>query len=312
MGINKQIVIFGFGAQGKAQTLNLRDSGLNVGVCLSPESKRIKEVEASELPLFTNFKEAATQAKVASLLVSDCAQPQIYSDHLARGLPKNAALIFAHGFAIHYKQIIPRPDLDVILVAPLAQGEIVRSDYKTGCGVPCVIAIAQDATGEAKKIATSYARAISPAGKLIESTFAEEVESDIFVEQALLCGGMPELVRASFEALVKAGYNEDIAYFCCLKELRPIVNLMDAHSIAGMRAQISDTALYGALTRGRRIIDEHVRANLDSILHEIRSGQFAKEIIDNPEQTKKTITDGVAIDKSHLIESLHTKLSKKG
>jgi len=268
----------GFGAQGRAQALNLRDSGLDVGILLRPESPRLPSAKALGFEPMTDPAEAARQAQTAAILLPDSEQPRFYKEVLEPNLPEGAAVAFAHGFCVHYGRIKPRPDLDVIMAAPLAHGDLMRSEYEAGGSVPCVIAVAQDATGRARQRLGDYARAICRRGPFIESTFAEEVETDLFAEQAVLCGGVPELVRAAFDTLVQAGYDERIAYVSCLRELRAIVDLMLEGAIDGMRSRISDTARYGAITRGPRIIGENVRAELKRVLDEIRSGEFAEEM----------------------------------
>lgn len=298
MSSNNSAVIFGFGSQGSAQAKNLRDSGWDVTVCLRPGGRHIEDANKSGIKLILDAKQAVSNAKLVAILINDSSQKALYNEALEKNLPKNAALIFAHGFAIHYEKIVPRGDLDIILVAPLAHGATVRSDYKTGRGTACLVAVAQNATGRAKEIALSYAKGISPTGSFIESSFAEEVESDLFVEQAVLCGGMPELVRAAFDVLVKRGVNPDIAYHSCLKELRAIISLMDDYGIAGMRDRISATARFGAITRGKRIVDAHVKATLESIFDEIKSGKFALDLDKNRE---------VKNDENHLIERVHKK-----
>lgn len=298
---HEKIVVFGFGSQGKAQALNLKDSGMDVTVALRPTSRLIPDVKKSGVPFVTDLRRAARMADTAVLLIPDGKQPRLYKNILKNNLPKGSALVFAHGFAIHYQRIVPRSDLDVILVAPLAHANAVRENYK-GNGVPLLVAIAQDATGRALKRAATYARAISPKGKIIRTSFREEVETDLFAEQAVLCGGLPELVRVAFDTLVSAGYNRDIAYFSCLRELKPIVDIIDAHGIAGLRRRISDTARYGALTRGPRIVRDPVRDEMKKILDEIRSGQFADELV-GPSSLMKDKTA------SHPIETLHKKHS---
>jgi len=302
-----EVVIFGYGAQGSAQALNLRDSGRGVSVCLRQQSPRTADVREAGIPLISDPVEAAGRARTSAILLPDGIQSYFYKEFLEKNLPEGAAIIFAHGLSIHYKLITPRPDLDVLLVAPLGHAEAVRGNYLKGGGVPCVIAVAQDASGEALGRAHDYARGISKAGPFIDSTFAEEVETDLFAEQALLCGGLPELIRASFETLTKAGYNADIAYFSCLKELRPIVKILDRLCITGLRENISDTARFGAITRGPRIIDEHTRAGLEKILAEIRSGKFMKEFIAECSDDQKTSTLEMKNDRSHPIEKIHRR-----
>lgn len=300
------IVVFGFGAQGGAQARNIHDSGRSVSVCLPEGSPRIQEVREAGLPLLTDATRAAREATVASLLIPDREQPAFYREVLDLHLPKGALLVFAHGFNIHYRQIVPRPDLDVVLAAPMAQGATVRSAYSAG-GVPCLIAVAKDATGRARDRAHGYARAISRQGPLIDTTFKEEVETDLFAEQAVLCGGMPELVRAAFETLVEKGYSADIAYFCCLRELKAIVDVVDRHGIAGLYERISDTARYGALTRGPRVIDDHVREGMRSALDEIRSGAFARELIEEHASGGRKMEEALKRVQGHRIEELHRR-----
>jgi ketol-acid reductoisomerase len=303
----QQTVIFGYGVQGAAQAANLEASSTRATVWVRPESTHISEIHQAGLPYLTDVEEAAKRATIAVILIPDAAQPDFYRDSLAPHLPVGAALIFAHGFAIHTRQIAARPDLDVVLVAPLAHGEMLQRDFVERGGVPCVLATAQDATGRARERACAYATAIAGRGPFIDSTFAEEVESDLFAEQAVLCGGMPELVRAAFETLVSEGVNEEIAYCSCLAELRALANLMEKHGIAGMRDRVSDTARYGAITRGPRVIDGHVRDELHRIFTEIRSGDFAREWIAEQGRGSKDLAKAMQLDHRHAIESLHRK-----
>lgn len=302
----EKIVVFGFGSQGSAQAQNLRDSGRDVSVFVRPKSPRIADVKRAKIPAIADARRAAQIADIAVMLMPDGEQPKFYSSVLEKYLRPGAAIIFAHGFAIHYKGIVPRPDIDVILVAPLAHALAVRSSFKSG-GVPLLIAVDKNFTGSARKRANAYAKAISPKGPFIKTTFAEEVETDLFAEQALLCGGMPELVRAAFETLVNAGYNRDIAYFCCLRELKPIIEIMDKHGIDGLRQRISDTARYGALTRGPRVVAGAVRREMKKILDEIRSGKFAEELIGG----KSVMKDKSKYDRTHEIERAHKRLTRR-
>lgn len=304
-------VVFGFGAQGRAQALNLRDSGVPVSVCIRERSPRAGAVRDAGIHLIHDPAEAARMARNAVLLIPDSAQPRFYEEHLHENLPEGAALIFAHGFAVHYGRIRPRRDLDVILAAPLAHADSLRSDFEGGRAVPCVLAVSQDATGTAWERVERYARAIAGVNSHIRSTFAEEVETDLFTEQAVLCGGVPELMRAAFDTLVERGYNPDIAYISCLKELKPIVDLIWRDSIAGMRSQISDTARYGSITRGPRIIDEGVREELKKILGEIRSGDFADELFEDERSGFARLGDAMEKESGHAIEGVHRKCSTK-
>ncbi|HPQ82024.1 MAG TPA: ketol-acid reductoisomerase [bacterium] len=298
----EKTTIFGFGAQGEAQALNLKDSGRFVSVFLRPESPRVLKAKNAGMSLSTDPRLAATESDVAALLLPDGSQPTFYREVLEKSLPKGAMLVFAHGFAIHYEKIVPRPDLDVALVAPMAQGATVRSDFLAGGGVPMLIAVAQDATGKARERAMHYARGISRGGPFIETSFAEEVETDLFAEQAVLCGGMPELVKAAFDTLAEGGANPLIAYLCCLKELRAIVSLMDEHGIAGMRDRISDTALYGALTRGPIIVGKKTREELRRVLKEIRSGSFAEELTKELESGAENLRRLKDVARRHPME----------
>lgn len=303
------VVVFGYGAQGRSQAQNLRDSGWNVSAYLRPESPRLAAAKADGIATVTDITEAARRADIAAIMLPDAGQPAFYNEYLRPRLKANSALVFAHGLSIHYKQIVSRPDLDVLLVAPLGHGDAVRSNYEGGRGVPCVIAVAQDATGNARRRAEDYAKAIGRRGPFINSTFAEEVETDLFVEQVLLCGGLPELIRSTFETMVAAGYNEDISYFSCIRELAPIVNLIDSLGIAGMRGRISDTARFGALTRGTLAIDAHTRARLGEILGDIRSGKFFGEFLDDVSRGNKTARELQSRDERHPIETIHRKHS---
>lgn len=304
-------VVFGFGAQGRAQAVNLSESGVPVSVCIREESPRASKVREAGIRLVSDPSSAARGAENAVLLIPDSAQPKFYRENLHENLPKGAALVFAHGFAFHYGRIAPRSDIDVILVAPLAHGDALREGFKGRRGVPCVLAVAQDATGRAWERAEGYARAIAGDGPFIRSTFAEEVETDLFAEQAVLCGGMPELVRAAFDTLVECGYNPDIAYFSCLRELRAIVDLLLADSISGMRERISDTARYGSATRGRRVIGDGVRSELRRVLHEIRSGQFASELACEESRGFARLTEILQGDADHAIERVHIRHNTK-
>ena len=216
-------------------------------------------------------------------------------------------MVFAHGLAVHYKQIVPRNDLDVVLVAPLAHANAVRSEFLKGAGVPCMIAAAQNASGEAPQLAHTYAKAISKTGPFLDTTFSEEVETDLFAEQALLCGGLPELVRATFDTLIGAGYNPEAAYFSCLKELRPIVDLLDQHAISGLRNKVSDTARYGAVTRGPRVIGDHAKKELGSILSEIRSGDFMTEFVNEGRNGYRVSQLQTENDSEHQLEKIHRR-----
>lgn len=307
--VEPHIVIFGFGSQGSAQARNLRDSGKRIAVALRPRSNHKRHATSASINLIQDLTQAAKQAEIASILLPDSAQPGFWKEYLEPNLPQGAAMVFAHGFNIHYGFINPRPDLDVILVAPLGQAEAVRHEYTKGRGVPCALAVHQDATGRAWDIAESYARGINQQAPLIRTTFAEETESDLFAEQAVLCGGLNALIRAAFDTLVEAGLNPELAYSSCLREVRALANLLYEHGIVGTREQISDTARFGDITRGPRIIDQHVRTTLKEIFQEIRSGEFAKEYSNEIKAGHPRLSGQLEKDKSHLIEKIHQKFA---
>ncbi len=305
----KNIVIFGFGSQGHAHALNLKDSGLNVRVSLQEGSASIQKAKAQGLEVFTNNSEAAKWADVAMVVIPDEHQKKLYDEHLKDNLKKGAALFFAHGFNIVFKRIEPRADLDVILIAPKGPGHLVRDQYKEGKGVPCLIAVEQNASGKAKEIGLAYAKGIggSRAG-VIETTFKEECETDLFGEQVVLCGGVSALIQQGFETLVEAGYQPEVAYFECLHEVKLIVDLIYAGGIANMRYSISNTAEYGDLTRGPRIIDSRTRNEMKKILGEIQSGAFAKEFVEESEKGNVNFNRLRKIGENHPIEKVGVKL----
>lgn len=280
----KKIVIFGYGSQGHAHALNLKESGLDVSVCLAPTSKSISRAQAAGIHVITDADEAARIADAVMIVVPDEAHKKLYEDHLEKNLKKGAALFAAHGFNIHFKRIVPRPDLDVILIAPKGPGHLVRSQYQEGVGVPCLIAVHQNASGKAREIGLSYAKGIGGTrGGVIETTFKEETETDLFGEQSVLCGGVSELMKAGFDTLVKAGYQPEVAYFECLHEVKLIVDLIYNGGLANMRFSVSNTAEYGDYTRGSRIITDATRREMEKILKEVQSGEFAKEYINECE-----------------------------
>ena len=272
----KTVAIIGYGSQGHAHALNLRDSGVSVIVGLYPGSKSWAKAESAGLRVMTTA-EAAKAADVMMVLVSDHLQADIYENDIKPGLTAGKTLMFAHGFAIHFKTIVPPADVDVSMIAPKAPGHRVRELYTEGVGVPALVAVHQNASGKALEQALAYALALGclKAG-VIETSFREETESDLFGEQAVLCGGASELIRAGFETLVDAGYAPEIAYFECLHELKLIVDLIYEGGLSYMRYSISDTAEYGDYTRGPRIVNEQTRAEMKKILSEIQSGEFAK------------------------------------
>ena len=275
----RTVAIIGYGSQGHAHALNLRDSGVDVIVGLYPGSKSQAKAEASGLKVM-NTADAAKAADVVMVLVHDHLQGDIYSKDIAPHMTAGKTLMFAHGFNIHFKQIAPPANVDVSMIAPKAPGHRVRELYVEGVGVPALVAVHQNATGEALDRALAYALALGclKAG-VIETTFREETESDLFGEQAVLCGGASELIRAGFETLVAAGYAPEIAYFECLHELKLIVDLIQEGGLSYMRYSVSDTAEYGDYTRGPRIVNEQTRAEMRKILSEIQSGEFARQWI---------------------------------
>ena len=272
----KTVAIIGYGSQGHAHALNLRDSGVSVIVGLYPGSKSWAKAEAAGLKVMTTA-EAAKAADVMMILVSDHLQADLYESDIKPGLTAGKTLMFAHGFSIHFKTIVPPADVDVSMIAPKAPGHRVRELYTEGVGVPALVAVHQNASGKAREQALAYALALGclKAG-VIETSFREETESDLFGEQAVLCGGASELIRAGFETLVEAGYAPEIAYFECLHELKLIVDLIYEGGLSYMRFSVSDTAEYGDYTRGPRVVNEQTRAEMKKILAEIQSGDFAK------------------------------------
>jgi len=276
----RTIAIIGYGSQGHAHALNLRDSGLEVVVCLYPGSKSWQKAEAAGLRVLST-SEAAKAADTVMILVADHIQADLYNKEIAPHMTKGKTLMFAHGFNIHYGFIKPSSDIDVTMVAPKAPGHRVREVFTEGMGVPSLVAVQQNATGEALEKALAYAMGLgSLKAGVIETNFKEETESDLFGEQAVLCGGTSELIRAGFETLVEAGYAPEIAYFECLHELKLIVDLIYEGGLGYMRYSVSDTAEYGDYTRGPRVITQKTREDMKKILAEVQSGQFAKEWIE--------------------------------
>ena len=280
----KRVAVLGYGSQGHAHARNLQDSGVDVRVGLREGSSSWAKAQEAGLPVRT-IDDACEEADVIMVLLPDTEQGRVYQASIAPHLKDGDSLAFAHGFNIHFGQVEPPAGVDVWMIAPKGPGHLVRRQHEEGFGVPCLVAVHQDATGKAKETALSYAKAIggTKAG-VLETTFAEETETDLFGEQVVLCGGVTELVRSGFETLVAAGYQPEIAYFECLHELKLIVDLMYEGGMSWMRYSISDTAEYGDYTRGSRVIDGEVRAEMQRILDEIQSGQFAKEWITEAEQ----------------------------
>lgn len=304
----KVIAIVGYGNQGHAQAQNLRDSGLKVIVGELEDSPGWMRAKEAGFEVET-AKKAAQKANIIQILVPDEFQAKLYQTDILPLLKKGNALGFSHGFNIHFHQIVPPQWVDVFMVAPKGPGVLLRRTYQEGKGVPCLIAIEQDASGLAKEIALAYARGIggTRAG-VIETTFREETETDLFGEQVVLCGGVTALIKAGFETLVEAGYQPEMAYFECLHELKLIVDLLQESGLSGMRSAISNTAQYGDLTRGPRIITQKTREEMRKILQEVQSGQFAREwIMEN--QTNQPVFNALTKkDEEHLIEKVGKKL----
>ncbi|MDQ6605691.1 MAG: ketol-acid reductoisomerase [Actinomycetota bacterium] len=275
----KTVAIIGYGSQGHAHALNLKDSGVSVVVGLRSSSSGVAKAREHGLEVLEPA-DAASQGDLVMMLVPDELHGQIWEDGVKDGIASGNALLFGHGFSIHYEQIVPPPDVNVALIAPKGPGHLVRRQYLEGSGVPCLVAVHQDATGDALGLALAYAKGIGGTrGGVIETSFKDETETDLFGEQAVLCGGVTELVRAGYETLVEGGYDPRLAYFECMHELKLIVDLMYEKGIAGMRYSISNTAEYGDLTRGKRVIGEESRAAMKQLLSEIQSGDFAREWI---------------------------------
>jgi ketol-acid reductoisomerase len=275
----RTVAIIGFGSQGHAQGQNMRDSGVKVIVAELPGTANYEAAKKAGFEPMS-AAEASGKADIIQILVPDELQPRVYKNEIEKNLTKGKALVFSHGFNIHFGQIVPPRDVDVYMVAPKGPGRLVRSVFQEGGGVPALIAVQQDATGKAKKLALAHAKAIGATrAGVIETTYREETETDLFGEQCVLCGGVTELINAGFETLVAAGYQPEIAYFECCHELKLIVDLIYERGMAGMRTAVSNTAEFGDLTRGPRIISDKVRAEMKCILEEIQSGRFAREWI---------------------------------
>jgi ketol-acid reductoisomerase len=306
----KRIAILGYGSQGRAHALNLKDSGHTVVVGLRRGGKSWQRAEADGMQV-AEPAAAAAGATIVAFLTPDLTQAALYESVEAQ-IPRGAAILFAHGFNIHFKQVTPRRDLDVLLIAPKGPGDLVRRQYEEGHGVPCLAAVAQDASGSALKLALAYADGIGGArAGVIETTFAEETETDLFGEQAVLCGGATELVVAGFETLVKAGYQPEVAYYECMHELKLIVDLLHEGGLRKMHEFISETAAYGDLTRGPRIVDSHVRKAMQDILEEIQDGTFARQWIEENESGQKQYHQLMQADLDHPIEKVGADLRSR-
>jgi ketol-acid reductoisomerase len=304
----RRVAVLGFGAQGRAQALNLRDSGVELVVGLRPGSPHHDACAAAGLRTLPPA-EAAAACDLCAMLVPDEAQPGLYREVLEAALRPGAALLFAHGYNIHYGRIMPRADLDVVLVAPLGIGEQVRRQYELGRGVPALLAVHQDASGAAAAVAGGYACANGHArAAVFETSFAEETETDLFAEQAVLCGGLGQLITAAFETLTEAGYPEELAYFCCLHEVKLIADLVQSRGLAGMRRSISSTAAFGDATRGPRVIGSGSRAALRALLAEIREGRFAAELDAEMAAGAPTLRAWKEAAETHRIEAVGRRI----
>ena len=305
---NLKVAIIGYGIQGRGQALNLRDSGIEV---LASELEGTPNYQQAKKDGFNvvSAQEAAKQADIIQILTQDHVQGMVYKKAIEANLKEGNALVFSHGFNIHFKQIVPPKNVDVFMVAPKGPGALVREQYEQGKGVPCLIAVFQDYSGKAKDKALAYAKAIggTRAG-VIETTFKEETETDLFGEQAVLCGGTSELIKAGFDTLVEAGYQPEIAYFECLHELKLITDLIYKNGIYGMRKKVSDTAEYGDITRGKRIINKQTREEMKKILGEIQSGSFADEWIKENQDGRPNYNRITEEEKKHPIEEIGKKL----
>ncbi|MFH0840337.1 MAG: ketol-acid reductoisomerase [Candidatus Omnitrophota bacterium] len=305
---DKKIAIIGYGIQGRGQALNLRDSGLNVIVSeieASPNYETAKKDGFNPI----SASDAAKSADIVQILTQDHVQAKVYKEAIAPNMTKGKALVFSHGFNIRFKQIKPNKKIDVFMVAPKGPGALVRKMYEEGKGVPCLVAIHQDATGNAMKLALAYAKGIggTRAG-VIETTFSEETETDLFGEQAVLCGGVSEMIKAGFDTLVEAGYQPEIAYFEVLHELKLITDLIQENGISGMRRRVSNTACYGDITRGPMIITEKTRKIMKKTLKDIQSGKFAREWIRENEEGRPNFNKLLKAGDEHPIEAVGKKL----
>ncbi len=302
------MAVIGYGSQGHAHARNLHDSGLDVIVGLREDSGSRTDAREAGLEVMTTA-EAARHADIVSILIPDTIQPSVYEEAIEPGLDPGDTLQFAHGFNIHFNQIDPPEDVDVTMIAPKSPGHLVRRNYTNDQGTPALLAVYQDATGEAADTALAYAQGIGCArAGVIETTFREEVESDLFGEQAVLCGGVTSLVKHGYETLVDNGYNPEIAYFECLNELKLIVDLMYEGGLEGMWNSVSDTAEYGGLTRGDAIVDEHVRENMEETLETIQDGEFTREWITENQAGRPSYTQLRQAELDHEIEDVGERL----
>ena len=307
---DKKVAVIGYGSQGHAHSLNLQDSGVDVIVGLYEGSPSWAKAEAAGLKVAT-ASDAAKAADIIMILVPDEKQAAIYNNSIAPNLTEGKALVFAHGFNIHYGQIVPPSNVDVFMVAPKGPGHTVRSQFEEGRGVPCLIAVQQDFSGKSKSLALAYASGIGGArGGILETTFKEETETDLFGEQAVLCGGVAELMKAGFETLVEAGYQPESAYFECVHEMKLIIDLVNKGGLSFMRYSISDTAEYGDYTIGKRIITDETKKEMKKVLKEIQEGEFARNWILENQANRPFFTSKRRIEADHQVEKVGRELRK--
>jgi ketol-acid reductoisomerase len=303
----EKIAVLGYGSQGRAHAMNLRDSGYDVVIGVRPGGATTPKAQRDGFTVKPPA-EAVKGVGLVAVLAPDLAQQQLYQD-IEPNLKKGATLLFAHGFNIHFKLINPRADLDVVLIAPKGPGDLVRRQYEQGRGVPCLVAVAQDASGKAQARALAYAHGIGGTrGGVLATTFREETETDLFGEQAVLCGGATELIVRGFQTLVEAGYQPEVAYFECMHEMKLIVDLLHEGGLKKMHQYVSDTAKYGDLTRGPRIIDQHVRDNMKQVLKEVQDGTFARQWIEENKSGQKNYKRLMQEDLDQPIEKVGKEL----
>ncbi len=305
---NKKIAVVGYGIQGRGQALNLRDSGLNVIVAQREGGENYKQAKKDGFEP-VDVKTAAKEADIIQILVQDHLQEELYKKNIKKYAKKGKSLVFSHGFNIHFGRIVPPKDVDVWMIAPKGPGSLVRRQYEDGKGVPCLVAIHQDASGQALQDALAYAKGIGGArAGIIETTFKEETETDLFGEQSVLCGGTSALIKAGFETLIEAGYQPEIAYFECLHELKLIVDLIYEGGLVGMRQKVSDTAEYGDYTRGPRIVNDRTKKEMQKILKEVQSGKFAREWMRENKKGRPNFNKYREESKTHKVEEVGQKL----
>lgn len=306
----KRIAVIGYGSQGFAQSNNLRESGLDVVVGLRAESASRTKAEQAGLTVLP-VAEAAAEADIVMMLVPDELAPDVYAREVAESMTPGKYLSFSHGFSIHYKFIEPPPDVNVFMVAPKSPGHLVRREYQQGAGVPCLLAVHQDPAGDTKQVGLAYASAIGGGrAGVIETSFREETETDLFGEQAVLCGGLTSLITAGFETLVEAGYAPEMAYFECLHEMKLIVDLIYEGGIANMRYSVSNTAQYGDMTRGPAVINDETKRRMKGLLAEIQSGAFAREWMKESRNGRKRFQQLEGASRDHQIETVGSRLRK--